>query len=73
MIKDWKNDKSNKSALERLKVATVFEHVHSQVKTFGKKIENAHKHMDDYTQSICKESLKKIKEVMDYFKKESKW
>lgn len=72
IIKDWANSSSNKSALQRLKVATVFEHVHNEVKTFGKKVEHAYKHIDKYTQNISEKSLKKIQEIMDYFKTESK-
>lgn len=66
------NDPNRPLVLGSLFNGTTGDHVHSQVKTFGKKVENAHKHMDDYTQSISKESFKKIKEIMSYFKKESK-
>lgn len=51
MINDWKNNKNNKSSLDKLKYATIYEHTHYEL------------------QEVKKENIERIKEVMDYFKR----
>jgi hypothetical protein len=67
MIRVWKDTKANKGVLEKLKSATIFEHVHEQAKkvgTFGKKTPHSHK----YTQDIDEKTVNAIEEIMNYFK-----
>ncbi|KAF2509961.1 hypothetical protein EYY60_10590 [Flavobacterium zhairuonense] len=54
IVKNWRDQPSNKKIIDNLKYDTIYEHAHHEA------------------QQISQETLKKIKEVMDYFKKNSK-